>query len=107
MSLVSIKREYIKAKQLIKTVTASGTPEAIASEFTQFSHAIFIGLKAARTPNTGRVYLGVSSANDSQPITLDASETKSISAAPGVIYSLHEWYLDVATNGDGVVVIYA
>lgn len=107
MALDSLKREYYKAKQIIKTVAASGTPEVIASEFTQFSHATFIGLKAERTANAGRVYLGVTSTNNTQPITLDPSEIKSISAPPGVLYSLHDWYVDVVTNGDGVVVIYA
>ena len=110
MALVTIHEKVGAPQQIIKTVAASGTPEAITSTSpTYFSNAIYIGLKAVnpRTANSGIVYLGVTSGNETQPIAINPSEVYSISAPTGVIFDLSTWYLDVATNGDGVVVIYS
>lgn len=93
--------------QITKTVAASGTPEALAASGTYFRKATILAQKAARSANTGTVYLGIGSTNDTQPIGLSPGDVWSIEAPQGEKYDLNDWYLDVATNGDGVVIIYA
>lgn len=92
---------------LIKTVAASGTPEAIAASSTIVSKLILIGKKAARTNNTGIVYFGFTSTNDEQAHEIAAGAVVEFSPPNGQVYDLSDIYIDVATNGDGVVAIYS
>ena len=92
--------------QIIKIVTAAGTPEAIAADGTYFRQATIIGKKSARTNNTSAVYLGVSSTNDTQAITIQPGESQTISMPREGMGDLNDWYIDVETAGDGVIVIY-
>lgn len=93
--------------QFTKTVTVSGTPEALAADGTFFRKAILIGKKAGRTNNGGVVYLGIGPANETQALEITPGAVWSISAPAGEKYDLNDWYLDVENNGDGVVVIYS
>ena len=109
MPLVTIKEKVAIPQQIVKTVAASGTPEAItATSPTYFRHAMFTGHNdEARTANTGNVWLGVTSGNSTQPIRIVPNQTITLEAPLGLMFDLSSWYLDVATNGDGVVVIYS
>lgn len=69
-----------------------------------FRVARFVGNKAARTANTGTVYLGLSSANDTQPVSITTGAILTLEAAPGTKLFLSDLWLDVATNADGVLV---
>jgi hypothetical protein len=93
--------------QIIKTVAATGTPEVLAADGTFFTSATIIAKKAARTANTGTVYLGLSSTNDAQPRPLEPGEEVVIKAPTNQKYDLNDLYLDVTTNGDGVVIWYS
>ncbi len=62
------------------------------------------GKKARGTDNTGNVWFGTASTNDSQLKLIAPGETKIISAPVGGSIDLSELYLDVATNADGVIV---
>ena len=93
--------------QIIKLVAATGTPEAVAVNGTFFKTALFIGNKAARTANTGKVWLGVTAGDGTQPIGLDAGAQRTIEAPEGQKYDLNDWYVDVETANDGVLVIYS
>jgi len=93
--------------QIIKTIAAIATPEALAADGTFFRKATLIGLKAARTANVGNVYLGIGATNDTQPLQIAPSEVITITAPTGAKYDLNDWYLDVLNAGDGVAVIYA
>lgn len=64
----------------------------------------FVGLKAARTANTGTVYLGLTSTNDAQPISIATGVTLALEAATGAKLFLSDLWLDVATNADGVLI---
>ncbi len=64
----------------------------------------FLGNKAARTANTGTVYLGLASTNDTQPIPITTGATLALEAATGAKLFLSDLWLDVATNADGVVI---
>ena len=94
-------------QQLIKTVASNGTPERVSPVPRKFRTATFVGNKAARTANTGTVYLGWSSVNDEQfiPVTTGASVT--INAPSGEAYDLFDLWIDCATNADGVCVFFA
>ena len=92
--------------QITKTVAAIATPEAIAASGTYFRVATIIGKKAARTNNTGTVYIGIGSTNDTQPLPIYPGQTIAISMPSGGVGDLNDWYIDVETAGDGVIVIY-
>lgn len=93
--------------QIIKTVAATGTPEALAADATYFRTALIGALKAARTANVGIVYLGIGATNDTQPFALNSGEWLTINAPVGQKYDLNDWVLDVLNAGDGVAVIYS
>lgn len=71
--------------------------------------ATLIGKKAARTVNTGTVYIGKKSNNDTQPYAI-ASDAEAFLPAGregvGPLVNLADWYLDVTTNNDGLYVSY-
>lgn len=93
--------------QVIKTIAATDTPEALAADSTFFQTAMIGGLKAARTNNVGTVYLGIGLTNDTQPLAITAGEWVSIVAPIGQKFDLNDFYLDVLNAGDGVAVIYS
>lgn len=90
----------------VKTVAASGTPERMhATEGAVKCKKLTIwGRKSARVANTGIVYLGPSSTNDSENnvIVLAASGEFTITAVDGQYIDPYNIYIDVVTNADGV-----
>jgi len=111
MGAVLIRAELSKlplapAKSLIKTVTATTVPELVSATSAPFTYAIFKGNKAARTANTGTVYLGPQGTNDTQALSIATGATLVIQAPVGMKFDLNQFYLDVATAADGVCVLY-
>ncbi len=96
----------VSTKQLIKTNSSTSVPVRIAPLGTYASKVTFIGNNAARTANTGTVYVGPTSTNDTQTLAITTGQTMTIECAPGEWIDLYEWYLDPATANDGVVVLY-
>lgn len=92
--------------QLIITASASGTPVQFTNATTLVTRVTIIGKKAARTANTGTVYIGPSSANDSQVYEIATGEVVTLNARNGYMINLTDWYLDVATNNDGIIILY-
>ena len=90
----------------VKTVTDSGTPEALSDSALYCTKVTLQGQNAVQTDNTGDVYLGWSSANGTQPYLIASGSVHTFIAPEGSKYNLADWYLDVATNADGVVFIY-
>lgn len=103
----SMIRYTVTLNVINANVAAIGTPVRLASVATQFSKATFWGLKVPRTNNTGTVFLGVQSSNDSQPIPITAGNSLTIEAPASQAYDLSTFYLDAATAGDGVIVLYS
>ena len=97
----------VVSTQIIKTVAATGTPEALATDATYFRSALVIAKKAARTANAGNIYLGIGATNDTQPYEIAPGDVLSIKADPGTKMDLNDWYVDVLNAGDGVAVIYS
>jgi hypothetical protein len=94
-------------KQLTKTNSSTSTPVRVGTtRGTYFKSATFYGKSAVRTSNTGTVYLGTNSTNDTQSIEVTAGGWVVISASPGSYLDLYDIYLDVGTANDGVVVVY-
>ena len=93
--------------QIIKTIAAIATPEAIAANGTFFQTAMIGGLKAARTANVGTVYLGIGATNDTQPLAITTGEWITITAPAGQKFDLNDFYIDVLNADDGVAVIYS
>ena len=92
--------------KIIKTVAASGTPEAVAAVGTFCTTFIVMGRKAARTDNTDSVYVGWEATNDAQIYTVVSGGEVWFNAPEGAKWDLGELYVDVVTNADGVVILY-
>jgi len=101
-----------KPRVLSKTVAASGTPEALGASTVRMSGMEFIAEKAVGTANTGSVTIQV--IDTSTGVLTDAK----VLAASDVwswpmptweagYYRASDFTIKVATNGDGVRVIYS
>lgn len=93
--------------QLVKTIAAIATPERVSATSKKFRTAIFIGNKAARTANTGDVWIGPTSTDNDQPLKIATGAVVTITAPEGQELDLFDVWLDAATIGDGVVVLYS
>ena len=65
---------------------------------------VFVGNKAARTPNSGTVWIQVNSTNDSPGIKLLSGQTISLTAGAAG-FDLRAFYVDVETTNDGCAVL--
>lgn len=93
--------------QLLKTMLAADAPSPLAAVQTYFRKAIVYGVNTlAGVANTGSVYIGPSAAANQQPIEIAPGAEYVLEPPNGAKWNLADWYLDVGTNGDGVVVIY-
>jgi hypothetical protein len=98
---------YVAALQTIKTNASTTVPVALSATTKYFKVATFIGNNStSRDANTGTVYIGVTTNNNAQPITITSGSMVVVEAPQGSWYNLADWYLDVATANDGVVIIY-
>ena len=69
--------------------------------------ATLLGKNAARTNNTGTVYIGTSPTNDAQAFPITAGAEAFLPAgreSVGPLINLADFWLDVTTNNDGVYV---
>lgn len=87
-----------------KAPASTGTPEALST--TNLVHSVIIRAgRTARVANTGSVWIGTSSTNDTQLIELIPGATLTITAPPGKYIDLAGIYVDSVTSTDGVVFI--
>lgn len=107
--------EVVDATSFIAMVPGSNNPGVVsyACYFKiRFRHAIVIGKKNWRTPNTGNVYIGGSSVANEQAYDIEPysaggiGEIKIGDSASDIYENLSNYWLDAATNGDGVIVRY-
>lgn len=85
-----------------KTVSATGTPEALVGSTTLVDSVILTGFKSYNTPNATVVYVGlVAVTNDVNGIPLYPGGTIELRAPVGKKIDLNHLWLDVTTNGDG------
>ena len=87
-----------------ETAEAEATGTVVLDADIWFVKAIVLGLKSPRVPNLNSVFYGADSTNDSQPHEVLAGEEAKIEAPAGRKYNLKDWWLDVVTAADGVVI---
>jgi len=94
--------------QFLKTSTAAAAPVALKAVSTSFSKATLLAKNSlAGADNTGNVNIGPSPTANQQPFLLAPGDELVLAPAIGLKWDFADWYLKVATNGDGVVVIYS
>jgi hypothetical protein len=71
-----------------------------------FRKAFFYGRTSIRSNNVGDVFLGPTAGNDFQPITIGAGALFVHEAAVGSRENLANWWLDVATATDGIMMLW-
>ena len=92
---------------IIKTVSATGTPEALGSGSVRGHSFTFVGMKAARTDNVGKIYIQPASGNDTAGIPLNPGDTLTFTADSDDDYFTDaQFYIDVENAGDGVIAFY-
>jgi hypothetical protein len=92
---------------IIKTVAATGTPEALGTSATRFHSVAFQGLKAARTDNTGTVWIQPNSGDGTAAMKLEPGDVVGFTAdAADDYFTADQFYIDVETAADGVVALY-
>jgi hypothetical protein len=89
-----------------ETAYANGTGTIVAVGEIWFRAATFLGRNAVRTPNTGNVWIGPNSANDTQPFVIGSDGEVGLPAPTGTRLNAAQWYIDVATNADGAVILF-
>ena len=90
---------------ITKTVTTNSVPEQLTTT-EYWGHTVtFLGMKATRTNNTGTVYVQWNSTNQGSGIPLLPGATLSITMpdARKQGICLTNFWIDVETDGDGVV----
>ena len=92
--------------QLIITSSDAAVPVQWTNAVTKVSKVTIIGKKAERTANPGTVYIGPKSANDAQVYEITTGSVHVLNARGGSVINLADWYLDVATAGDGIIILY-
>lgn len=93
--------------QFVVTVSSSSTPAALTNNTSLRAKAITIKARKDRaTANTGVIYVGWQSTNDTQLYAV-ASDAEIVITPPegsSGYLRLSDIYIDVATNNDGAVV---
>lgn len=86
----------------------NATRVAFAAAGNYFRHATVTAQRdLAGTPNVGVVRFGVSNGANLQPVLLNPGDQQVIDAPVGCKYDFAKWFLAVATNGDGVAIIFS
>ena len=92
---------------IIKTESATGTPEALGSGSVRGHSFTFVGMKAARTDNAGKIYIQPASGNDTAGIPLSPGDSITFTADSDDDYFTDaQFYIDVENAGDGVIAFY-
>jgi hypothetical protein len=88
--------------QVYKVVASAGTPETLGTG--KFECVTIKARKNRTTANTGSVFYGYAAGNDTQLGELSPGEEKVFMAPDGKKIDLSLIYLDVVTDGDGVLI---
>lgn len=94
-------------REILKVVASSATPEPIYAESKYVRRVVIYGCKdLSRTPNTGVVYIGSRDSRIQNVLPYDSALSNGTgwSTPNAEMFDLKDLYVEVATNGDGVVV---
>lgn len=91
-----------------KTVAVTTVSEVVGAATVTFTSITFAPYKAARTINTGTVWVQhlVADASLGLPLVAVAGTTLKYEAPPGTYFNLAQFFLDVETAADGVTYVY-
>ncbi len=96
--------------QFLITSTAAAAPVQLSSVVKNFRHATMIACKSINGPsasaNAGLVQIGLSAVAGEQPIEFQPGDERSFSTASSQMLDLSQYYLKVANDGDGLVILY-
>ena len=96
--------------QLLITSTAAAAPVQLSTVPKNFRHATLIACNSLNGPsagaNTARVQIGLSAAANEQPIEFNPGDERSVLAPAQGMLDLSQYYLKVANDGDGLVIVY-
>jgi hypothetical protein len=94
--------------QFAATTTIAAGPTPITAAQTYFRKATILAKKAvAGTANSGNIQLGPSATASEQPYTLAPDDEITLEPPLGAKWDFTDWYITVANDNDGVVVIYS
>lgn len=97
----------LKFGQWVVVNSSAATPVQLTNSSLVVNSLTLIGKKSYQTTNTTAVYVGFSSANGEQGISIDPGASVVIKDVTGNrTLSVSNIWLDVTTANDGVVVIY-
>lgn len=102
---IAVIAGQVGSTQIIQTAADSSVPVRLSTNRVRMASMTIIGNKAARTANTGTIYIGPTSTNDTQSIPITTGQILTMVAPPGQWIDLYDYWLDVTTAGDGVVII--
>lgn len=91
--------------QFSKTNSDTAVPVAFTNVSVQVMEVTILGKSAPRVDNTGDIYVGTTSGNDTQAFKISPGGEAIIRVTGGTINLAH-WYVDVTTANDGVTIIY-
>jgi hypothetical protein len=107
LSVVGVAVAQLAGFGQFTTVNAStAAPIQITNGVTFCNGFNVYGRKGPRTANTGIVYIGMTSGDDTQTISVAADAEVVITAPPNKFIDLSKWYFDVATANDGVTIVF-
>ena len=95
-----------KPRLLTKIVAASGTPEALGANTVRMAGLTFYAQNALSTPNAGNVTIQLDGV-DAIVLEPDDVWTWTAPTYEAGYYLASDWTIKVATNGDGVRVLYS
>ncbi len=95
----------VDAIQLVVTNTSSTVPVRLSSNHMVFTYMTVIGNKSERVANTGTVFIGPTSTNDTQALAITTGQMIAVAVPPTERQDLYNWWLDPTTANDGVIII--
>lgn len=88
--------------QVVNTITAANTPEALAASQTLVESVLIQAKKGFNSANTSAVFIGFSATNDSNYLELLPGDSVTLNAPQGKKLDLNLIYIECVTAGDGV-----
>lgn len=93
----------MKPITIVKTVASTLVPEVLGESILRGTTITFTGMKAARTPNVGTVWVQMDAADGSPGLQLLPAQTISWPAGVAGSFTANDFWIDVENAGDGVI----
>lgn len=107
--LIALAASYVNTSQFVVNNSSTFVPCRLSSNTSSAFYAgkiTLIGNKDLRTANVGTVYVGISPVNNNQPIAITSGQVVTLTPPNGEQVRLYDFFLDVTTADDGLVVLW-